>query len=85
MPTAAIQHNDAASFVYVVVKDYKPATDEKGADAEKCAGGDKDAKDAKGSKDDTEAKPAPDPNALYAKSSAVGVTVTEGETAASPA
>jgi multidrug efflux system membrane fusion protein len=79
VPTAAIQHNDTATFVYVVVKDYKPANDEKGTDAEKAETGDKGTKD---SKDEKDAKPAPDPNALFAKSTPVVITVTEGDTAA---
>lgn len=73
VPTAAIQHNDAAAFVYVVVKNYQPPKEEKGNPADKTESGDKEGKDE---------KPAPDPNAQYAKSTPVVITVTEGDTAA---
>jgi multidrug efflux system membrane fusion protein len=82
VPTAAIQHNDTAAFVYVVVKNYKPAKDEKGSGGETSETGAKDTKDSKDSNDGKGAKPAPDPNAQFAKSTPVVITVTEGDTAA---
>jgi multidrug efflux system membrane fusion protein len=73
VPTAAIQHNDTAAFVYVVVKDDKPA---------KADTAGQEAKDETGEKDTKDAKAAPDANAMIVKSTPVTITVTEGDTAA---
>jgi multidrug efflux system membrane fusion protein len=81
VPTTAVQHNDTAAFVYVVVKDDKPAKDGK----DEPASDDKAAKDPKESADGKDGKGAPDAKdaiAQIAKSTPVTITVTEGETAA---
>jgi multidrug efflux system membrane fusion protein len=84
VPTAAIQHNDTAAFVYVVKKGTPPAPPPEAKSA-----GDKDSTGAKDSKDSTSekdgkdaAKAPPDPNAMYVKSTPVTITVTEGDRAA---
>jgi membrane fusion protein, multidrug efflux system len=90
VPTAAIQHNDTAAFVYVVEKGTPPppANEAKEPAANKDgqeSSADKDGKDSSGSKEEKEPAPVrtpPDPNARYVKSTPVTVTVTEGDRAA---
>jgi multidrug efflux system membrane fusion protein len=78
VPTAAIQHNDTAAFVYVVKKGTPPAPP-----AEAKSAGDKDSAGAQDGKEGKEApKAPPDPNARYVKSTPVTITVTEGDRAA---